>query len=74
MLYARTKDEYPVAIKVVHKPMMYRRPNGRSHVLVEKESLERLTTMRMPFVTKLLSSWDDGENVYFVMVSDFCTS
>jgi hypothetical protein len=69
VMYARTRDDYPVAIKIVHKPQVYRLHCGRANVMVEKETLERVTTVGKPFLTKLLASWDDGENVYFVMVS-----
>ena len=35
----------------------------------EKETLKCLTMRGDPFITQLLSSWEDEENVYFVMVS-----
>lgn len=69
VMYARDQDNNPLAIKVVHKPKMYRRRFGRVDVVAERNTLERITIYGKPFLTQLLSSWDDEENVYFVMVS-----
>ena len=65
----RTRYGEWFAMKVVHKAKMYRYPDGRDSILVEKENWERITRGRKAFSMPLLESWDDDENVYFLMVS-----
>ena len=57
-----------MAIKILHKAMLYRDQLGRMDIVSEKKILTRATICGKPFLTQLLSSWDDEENVYFVMV------
>ena len=58
-----------LAVKVVHKDKQYRRPDGRKVMISEKRILEKVAFIKRPFLTPLLDSWADEENVYFVMVS-----
>lgn len=57
-----------VAVKVVHKPKMYRVPGARKILLREHEILRIVALKGFKFVTPLVSSWEDEENVYFTMV------
>lgn len=61
-----------LAVKVVHKDKQYRSPDGREILISEKRILEKVAYMKRPFLTPLLDSWADNENVYFVMVSTSC--
>lgn len=56
------------AIKVVHKDKQYRGEDGREILIQEKRALEIVARAKRPFLTPLLDSWADKENVYFVMV------
>ncbi|OBZ75815.1 Protein kinase 2 [Grifola frondosa] len=56
-----------VAIKVIHKDRYYSQPLMRQQLLQEKHFLEQAAREGTPFITKLLSSWEDNLNVYFVM-------
>lgn len=69
VVYARSRTGESVAIKIAHKAKLYRHPFGRVNIEGEKENLIRVTLCGKPFLTQLLSSWDDKDNVYFVMVS-----
>ncbi|EKM56157.1 uncharacterized protein PHACADRAFT_209644 [Phanerochaete carnosa HHB-10118-sp] len=67
VMCARARTGHTVAIKVVHKARAYRDPFGRENLKDEKFTWERVTHERRPFLVSLLLSWDDPENVYFVM-------
>ena len=66
---ARMRTGHTVAVKVVHKAKAYRNPFGRENLKDEKFNWERVTHERRPFLVHLLMSFDDPENIYFVMVS-----
>ncbi|KIP04594.1 hypothetical protein PHLGIDRAFT_189866 [Phlebiopsis gigantea 11061_1 CR5-6] len=55
------------AVKVLHKDKQYREKDGREILIQEKRALEAVARLRRPFLTPLLDSWADNENVYFVM-------
>lgn len=55
------------ALKVLHKPIVYRAPEARCAILNERHSWERVTLGRRAFLMPLLASWDDEDNVYFLM-------
>ncbi|GJE88162.1 kinase-like protein [Phanerochaete sordida] len=63
----QTQHGESFALKVVHKPIAYRCPDGRNMALVEQRSWERATLSRRAFLMPLLKSWDDEENIYFLM-------
>lgn len=67
VMCARARTGHTVAIKVVHKAKAYRNPFGRENLKDEKFNWERVTHERRAFLVPLLLSWDDPENVYFVM-------
>ncbi|KIP04586.1 hypothetical protein PHLGIDRAFT_129405 [Phlebiopsis gigantea 11061_1 CR5-6] len=67
VMYARSREGKAVAVKVAHKAKLYRERCGRLNIKAEQECLERVTLCGKPFLTQLLSSWDDDDNVYFVM-------
>ena len=69
VLHATTSQGKAVAIKGVHKHFMYGSVGGRKCLLTEKEVMRRATLTDKKFLSNLLASWDDGEFVYFVMVS-----
>ena len=69
VMYAKLHTGHSVAIKVVHKAKAYRDRYGRENLVNEKCNWERVTHERRSFLVNLLLSWDDPENVYFVMVS-----
>ncbi|OCH87264.1 kinase-like protein [Obba rivulosa] len=58
------------ALKVVPKQLQYVKRSGRTYALVEKECMQRAMRWDLPFVMHLIRSWDDEENIYFVM--PFC--
>ena len=61
------------AIKVMHKDVVYRHPDGRSAVRSEEKALQRVTMSGVKFLTDVWGTWDDEDNVYFAMVSEMCT-
>lgn len=65
---AETDDGYYVAIKVIHKWQQYRLSTGRQMLLTEKAIMAKAATLGHKFLTSLLESWEDEENVYFAMV------
>ncbi|GJE88130.1 kinase-like protein [Phanerochaete sordida] len=67
VIAARTRTGHTVAVKVVHKAKAYRNPFGRENLKDEKFNWERVTHERRSFLVHLLMSFDDPENVYFVM-------
>lgn len=73
VLAVRDQDGEEFAIKIVHKNKAYARGHGREFVLLEQRMMKRITELGNPFLAPLLSSWDDKENVYLVMVSG-CTT
>ncbi|KAJ3534571.1 hypothetical protein NM688_g7115 [Phlebia brevispora] len=56
-----------VAVKVMHKRKVYKTVRGRRDVLDEMSVLKKVTELKKPFLVPLQHSWDDMENVYFVM-------
>ena len=70
VMYAKAQTGHSVAIKVVHKAKAYRDPYGRDYLKNEKCNWERVTHERRSFLVSLLLSWDDPQNIYFVMVSE----
>lgn len=64
---AETDDGYYVAIKVIHKWQQYRLSTGRQMLLTEKAIMAKAATLGHKFLTSLLESWEDEENVYFAM-------
>ena len=69
VMFAVGKEGEQVAIKVMHKAMVYRRSSGRERILNELHALKRATDADLSFVCPMLSAWADDENVYVVMVS-----
>lgn len=63
-------DQYNqrVAIKIIHKDKQYQFNGGRDSILLERRILERIALSGKRFLTPLLASWQDLQNVYFVMV------
>lgn len=68
VLLGRLYCDVLVAVKVLHKPRMYRYADARNYLLAEVEALRVVALERLQFSTPLVSSWEDEENVYFVMV------
>lgn len=69
ILYARNENDEDVAIKIFHKPKLYSYRSGRQAIVIEQRLARKITDTGKPFLVQLLSSWDDKDNVYFVMVS-----
>lgn len=69
VMYAMSEDGEEVAIKVVHKAMVYRRSSGRDRIINELYALKRATNADLSFVCPMLSAWADEDNIYIVMVS-----
>ncbi|KAI0085891.1 kinase-like domain-containing protein [Irpex rosettiformis] len=67
VMYAMSKEGEQVAIKVVHKAMIYRRFSGRRRVINELHALKHVTNADLSFVCPMLSAWDDDDNIYIVM-------
>ncbi|KAH9939449.1 kinase-like domain-containing protein [Amylocystis lapponica] len=66
MLAVTDADEL-VAVKVTHKRKAFRWDHGRPQLLQEKDIMERAIIDKRSFLMGLLSSWEDVDNVYFVM-------
>ncbi|EMD34242.1 hypothetical protein CERSUDRAFT_117130 [Gelatoporia subvermispora B] len=58
------------ALKIIPKHLQYAKPGGRDYALVEKMSMQVAMETDSPFVMHLVRSWDDDDNIYFVM--SFC--
>ncbi|KAI0689303.1 kinase-like domain-containing protein [Cytidiella melzeri] len=58
---------WDVAVKVIHKHMVYPSTSGRQKFLEELKAMKRVTEADLSFVCPLLSAWADGDNIYFVM-------
>ncbi len=69
VMLAETSDHKRVAIKVMHKPLLYQRSGMRQYAIKELDILKHITVDNKPFLAPLLCSWTDDENIYFVMVS-----
>ncbi|KAH9923777.1 kinase-like domain-containing protein, partial [Epithele typhae] len=68
---ARRNINQVVAVKVTHKWKHYRKGQGdRASLLRERDCMALAALNNVPFWAKLLASWEDAHNVYFVMVSD----
>lgn len=67
IMFARRADDRDmqvVAIKRVKTPK-----DRRQHLRSEIKCLDKITENKVPFVTPLISSWEDDSFVYLVMVS-----
>lgn len=74
VVFARTSLGDEVAIKIFGKTSSKNTPEQhRQSILNEKQILARVTAEENPFVTQLLVSFQDQNNVYFVMVSLYGT-
>ncbi|KAI0933378.1 hypothetical protein AcV5_005537 [Taiwanofungus camphoratus] len=67
VLLAESEAGNLVAIKVTNKLRQYQSKTGRERLLAEMRIMCAATLCGVPFLMNLLSSWEDGENVYFVM-------
>lgn len=71
VLAAKTKTGQQVAIKVLNKLRVYFPKTARQDIITEKALMESATRSGKPFLINLLASWDDDENIYFMMVCIF---
>lgn len=73
VVYAHTSTGKDVAIKIMNKPKLLKRHDPKRVTKILKNELEILkmisnSEVDCPFVMKLIRSWQDEDNVYFVMV------
>ena len=69
VILASTNDGNDVAIKVLSKAAGPRcLENHKTSILNEKQILARISEEEDPFITTLLASFQDEDNIYFVMV------
>lgn len=69
VVLASTSDGKDVAIKVLSKAAGPRcLENHKTSILNEKQILARISEEEDPFITTLLASFQDEDNIYFVMV------
>ncbi|CCM04540.1 uncharacterized protein FIBRA_06721 [Fibroporia radiculosa] len=64
---AETQHGDVVAIKSTHKLKQYRYKKGRDLLLNEMHVMEKATSSCSSYLAYLLESWEDKDNVYFVM-------
>lgn len=57
------------AAKIMHKRAVFKRPRGRDNLLREKNIMVNASGMGTQRLVGLLESWEDEENIYFIMVS-----
>ena len=69
VLAARNNAGDLVAIKVVHKSLVYPVSYARDNLLEERAIMGKIAESAKPFLVRLLACWSDKANVYFVMVS-----
>lgn len=74
IVYARDGAHHqPVAIKVMRKlapdPSSGSRRNTRTVMALEHAVMREATETGRPFVAQMVAAWEDGVNVYLVMVS-----
>ncbi|KZT74108.1 kinase-like protein [Daedalea quercina L-15889] len=56
------------AVKVHHKKIVYQRPDARRRLLREMQTMASVTeTSRYKCLVRLEESWEDADNIYFVM-------
>lgn len=72
IMVASTGYGETVAVKIVHKHRAYDLFPDREDIASTKSVMEYITVSEepRPFLLKLLHSWDDNDNIYFVMVRD----
>jgi hypothetical protein len=64
-----TQSGDQVAIKIQARAWLFAQPANIAAAVEERKVLRIMTERRVAFMTSLLSSWSDDDNVYFVMVS-----
>ncbi|KAJ8488430.1 hypothetical protein ONZ51_g3566 [Trametes cubensis] len=69
MLAGTTSGEL-VALKVLHKPMLYLLHDGRRSLYNERNLMERATKVNSPFLMHLQAAWEQDDNVFLAM--DLC--
>ncbi|KAI0328017.1 kinase-like protein [Cubamyces sp. BRFM 1775] len=70
VMLAGTASGELVALKVLHKPMLYLSHDGRRTLHNERDLMEKATKANVPFLMHLQAAWEQGDNVYFAM--DLC--
>ncbi|CDO75041.1 hypothetical protein BN946_scf184640.g16 [Trametes cinnabarina] len=66
MLAATSAGEL-VALKVVHKPLLYDNGGVRDSLITERDMMAMATKYKLPFLMHLKAAWEEGDNVYFAM-------
>ncbi|KAI0669387.1 kinase-like domain-containing protein [Trametes maxima] len=56
-----------VALKVMHKPMLYQSGYPRNLLFSERDIMVRVTKLAVPFLMPLEAAWEQGDNVYLAM-------
>ncbi|KAI8974183.1 kinase-like domain-containing protein [Trametes punicea] len=69
MLAATSTGEF-VALKVMHKPMLYHTAGMRDSLYTERDLMAMATRHDMPFLMHMKAAWEEEDNVYFAM--DLC--
>ncbi|KAH9890431.1 kinase-like domain-containing protein [Cubamyces lactineus] len=70
VMLAGTPSGELVALKVLHKPMLYLSHDGRRTLHNERNLMERATKANLPFLMHLQAAWEQGDNVFLAM--DLC--
>ncbi|OSD02194.1 kinase-like protein [Trametes coccinea BRFM310] len=67
VMLAATSEGELVALKVVHKPMLYENCGSRNSLVTERDLMAMATKYKLPFLMHLKAAWEEGDNVYFAM-------
>ncbi|KAI9066920.1 kinase-like protein [Trametes sanguinea] len=67
VMLAATSEGELVALKVVHKPMLYENCGARDSLITERDLMAMAAKYQLPFLMPLKAAWEDGDNVYFAM-------
>ncbi|OCH84158.1 kinase-like protein [Obba rivulosa] len=70
LLVQEKVSEEHFALKVISKRQQYAKHGGHARSLLERNCMGVVTESDLPFLMPLIVSWDDEENIYFVM--PFC--
>ncbi|KAH9895043.1 kinase-like domain-containing protein [Cubamyces lactineus] len=70
VMLAGTSTGELVALKVMHKPMLYHSPGMRQILYNERDLMSMVVREGAPFLMQLKAAWEEEDNVYLAM--DLC--
>ncbi|KAI0363040.1 kinase-like protein [Pilatotrama ljubarskyi] len=67
VMAALSSDGEVVALKVIHKPMVYQVEGGREGLYSERDLMVLAALNGMRYLARLKAAWEQEDNVYFAM-------